>query len=133
VLESPPDITEGVAEKWSMSGKPVGDVPETVTTVVAVALPAAFEAVRRYVVVELGDTVVLPVVAKEPKPWSIVTVVAFEISQTSVAEPPEAMLGGDAVNELMTGTAPPGEGAPDTTTCTVTETVLPAALDAVSS
>lgn len=47
-----------------------------------------------YVVVEAGVTVVEPVVATEPMSGSILTVLAFVVSQDSVADPPVAIFEG---------------------------------------
>jgi hypothetical protein len=58
------------------------------------------------------------------------TDVASDTLQLSVAEPPAEMVDGAALKELTTGPVV-GEGVPDTTTWTVTDVVLPAALAAV--
>jgi hypothetical protein len=112
-----------------MTGRP--GALETVTTAVAVALPDALVAVSTYVVVVDGETVVLPELVRLPNPWSMVTDVAFDTLQLRVDEPPAEMVAGAALKELIVGT-PAGEGVPDTTTCTVTDAVLPAALVATS-
>jgi len=112
-----------------MTGKP--GALETVTTAVAVALPDALVAVSTYVVVADGETIVLPEEGRLPSPWSMDTDVASNTLQPRVDEPPAEMVGGAALKKSTTGT-PDGEGDPDTTTFTVTDAVLPAALVATS-
>ena len=107
-------------------------VLDTVTIVVAVVLPDALVDVSRYVVVAVGETIVLPEEATLPTPWSMDTDVAFDTTQLRVAEPPGEMVDGLEPKEFTTGASPDGTGAPDTTTCTVTDAVFPAALDATS-
>ena len=58
----------------------------TVIVIVRVADPAEFVAVSVYVVVTVGVTVVEPETGSDPMPLSIVTEVAFVVSQISVED-----------------------------------------------
>src|ERR1700722_13188270 len=75
----------------------------TFTVADAFALPPGPFAVRRYVVVLLGNTVRLPLVCTVPNAGSIDTVVAPVTDQRSVADCPRSIEDGSAVNCAMTG------------------------------
>ncbi len=71
---------------------------------VRVTVFAPHRAVRVYVVVAAGDTVVLPGVATPPIPWSISTESALVTApQLNVLVPPAVMDVGDAANDEMLG------------------------------
>jgi hypothetical protein len=81
-----------------------GGALSILTVVVAVEVPFAFVAVRVYVVVEVGLTVVDPVrVEVEKAPGVIATELAFEMFQERIEEEPESISTGDAVNEDTIG------------------------------
>jgi hypothetical protein len=83
----------------------LGGAVYTVTVVVAAVDPFAFVAVKVYVIVEVGFTVVEPAsVDVEKEPGVMATELAFERFQESVLVPAEATLFGDAVKEVMIGT-----------------------------
>lgn len=76
----------------------------TVTWAVAVFEPAAFVAVRVYVVVAAGLTAVEPLADAEVKvPGVMAMLVAPVVVQPSVLDPPELMLAGLAVKALISG------------------------------
>jgi hypothetical protein len=56
-------------------------------------------------VVELGETDVDPDAPTEPMPLFMETLVAFDVAQLSVEEPPAPMLEGIALNDVITGAA----------------------------
>lgn len=79
----------------------------TVTVTVDVLEPAALVAVRVYVVVADGLTLVDPLADDEVKvPGVIETVVAPAVDQLRVLLVPELTVVGSAVNAVMVGTAP---------------------------
>jgi hypothetical protein len=131
-LVSPGCILGGLNAKYTMTGGPDGAAVETLTTVVAVVLPSALVAVSIYAVVAVGETVAFAVAATLPSPWLRDTNVASCTIQLNTADWPGDMVDGLALKELITGALADGEGAPDTTTCTVATSVLPAAFDATS-
>jgi hypothetical protein len=82
----------------------VGAVESTVTVVAAVLVPFAFVAVRVYVIVDVGFTVVdamSVLVLKEP--GVMATELAFVMFQESVLVPAEATIDEEAVKEKMSG------------------------------
>ena len=84
----------------------VGGGVLTVTVAVRVTDPALFVAVRVYVVVDAGETVVEPVVAEEVnEPGVIEICVAPVIAQLRVLFPPDAMDVGLAANDEIDGCA----------------------------
>lgn len=84
----------------------VGAMESMVTLVVAVVVPFAFVAVRVYVVVLVGFTVVEAIrVLVEKLPGVMATEEAFEIFHKSVEEAPDRMKDGEAENDEMPGGA----------------------------
>jgi hypothetical protein len=65
--------------------------------------PAALLAVSIYMVVTVGETVVEPLKATLPTPWSINTLLAPLTDHERVQTPPASMIAGLAVNVLTTG------------------------------
>jgi hypothetical protein len=61
----------------------------TVRLATLVILPPVPVAVRIYVVVIVGLTVLVPLIATEPIPWLIETVVALLVTHVNVAKAPE--------------------------------------------
>jgi len=105
VLEPPATMFAGEAVSVA-----VGAGACTVTVAVAVAgLPFGPAAVSVYCVVVVGDTVVDPDTATVPTPLSIVTVVAFEVDQLSMAWLPAVMVAGETVRVAL-ATAGGSEG-----------------------
>ena len=85
--------------------------PETITCVVAVALPAEFMAVSVYTVFVCGVTALVPLTATLPMPLSMLTLVAPFMLQLRVELSPGCIVGGLALNELITGTCAAGVAA----------------------
>lgn len=109
----PGEMNGGLATKVTTCGIPI---PATVTVTGAVTdLPSALLAVRVYVVVADGDTVVLPFKVTGPTPLML-TVVAPLVVQLKVDWPPCAMVSGLASNLRICG-------VPVTTGTAVTVTV----------
>jgi len=78
----------------------------TLTGTDCVALPALLLAVNVYVVLELGDTDVVPAAANPlPTPWSICTLVALVTFQIIVVDSPSVISVSLAENATMVGTA----------------------------
>ena len=93
-----------------MEGVPgtVGGVASTVTVVVAVEVPLPFVAVKVYVMVEVGFTVIEPTsVEVENEPGEMATEDAFVILKESVEVPAEATMEEEAEKEEMIGTTTP--------------------------
>jgi hypothetical protein len=111
--EAPAVILPGDALNELISGMPVDEVsgdgaaldpvPETITCVETVVLPAALEAVSTKTVVADGTTARVPLTATFPIPLSRLTLLAPVTVQLSVALPPGSMLAGLASNEVITG------------------------------
>ena len=79
-------------------------VDVSVTIAEAVTDPAALVAVRTYVVVVSGLTFTVPLAEVDARfPGAMLSVVAPEVVQLSVLIPPNEMLVGLAVNELIVG------------------------------
>jgi hypothetical protein len=79
--------------------------PATATVTDAVAVPALFEAVKRYVVVCAGETDREETGVTSPTPLSMLSADAPETVQDSVADCPLLILVGAAVNDVMVGPA----------------------------
>jgi hypothetical protein len=79
------------------------------TVVVAVADPVEFVAVSIYVVVVIGLTD-LEVPVTVPIPWFIDKDVALDTFQLKVEEDPELIFDGEAVNDVIVGSAEGGGG-----------------------
>lgn len=75
----------------------------TITNAVAVMLAVLLLAVKVYKVVIFGDTILVPLRATLPIPWSIVAAAAFETCQVRVDICPWAIFPGLAENKAMTG------------------------------
>ena len=89
VRKAVPEV--GLALKLATGGGTI------VTTTDLVVTPPSPVAVKMYVVVAVGFTVMLPVVGKEPPgPGAIMTVVAFVVAQSSTAAPPLDVVSGVA-------------------------------------
>jgi hypothetical protein len=73
----------------------------TVTVAVLVNVPPGPTAVSVYVVVDVGLTEVDPESGCDPTPWSMVTVVALVVVQTSDELWPEPIVLGVAENEIV--------------------------------
>ena len=69
----------------------------------AFVLPEELEAVKIYVVLTVGAIALVPLTATFPIPLSRLTLVAPVTLQLSVDVSPDAMDGGLALNELITG------------------------------
>src|SRR5258708_4458979 len=93
-------MLSGLASKRMICAVVCGPAP-TVTVVVAVTLPDGPTAVKVYVVVAVGVTVVEPVAATLPIPLLIETLVAPCTIQVSVELWPAAMLLGVASKRTM--------------------------------
>jgi hypothetical protein len=80
----------------------------TFTVAWAVDVPFPFVAVRVYVVVEVGFTVVDPtrVLVEKPPSGDMATELAFVMFQESVEVPAEATMPGEAAKEEMEGREP---------------------------
>jgi len=108
-------IPSGVTVKYRTVGGPGGgmisvvEVPATVTVTFAELVPAALIAVSVYVVVIAGITVLVPFVATDPTPRSIITAVAPETFQLRTTCPPSLTDTGLAVNKVIAGK--PGDPA----------------------
>ena len=90
----------------------VGVVVSTVTVAVCVLVPFAFVAVRVYVVVEVGFTVVDPMrVEVEKLPGVITREVALPTLQESVLVPAERTIVGEAIKEEIVGVLLPALNA----------------------
>jgi hypothetical protein len=102
-----------------------------VTVAVMVLVPFAFVAVRVYVVVEVGFTLVDPTrVEVEKLPGVIASEVALPTFQESVDVPAEATIVGEAVKEVMVGVLFPALNAIIPTVILVPPTsVIVAAVD----
>lgn len=94
------DITVGIPV---VAGGGVALVPETNTCVVAFVLPEELEAVKVYIVFDVGATALVPLTATFPIPLSRLTLVAPVTLQLSVELPPDSTVGGVALNETTTG------------------------------
>jgi hypothetical protein len=70
----------------------------TITDTVLMAEPDALDADNLYVVEVAGVTVLVPVRATVPTPWSTATLVALVTVQVSVAVPPAVIVAGLMVN-----------------------------------
>jgi len=111
VDEAPAVILFGAAPNEVIDGIPVAAggvdggvlVPEIMTSVEAVELPAEFEAVRVYTVVAAGATALVPLTATFPIPLSRLTLVAPVTLQLSVEPLPDVIDAGLALNEATTG------------------------------
>lgn len=76
----------------------------TVTVTLPDTLPDTLLAVSIYVVVTVGDTEYVPLIAlTAPTPWSIIADVAPEMFQLNVELPPSVIVAGLAVYEFITG------------------------------
>jgi hypothetical protein len=97
----PAAMTVGEAVKLST----VGTAPPTVTVTAAETevTPSAPVAVRVYVVVADGETLVLPFADTVPTPLLIVTVEAPVVVQDKSEVPPLLMLVGDAAKRTIAG------------------------------
>jgi hypothetical protein len=95
----------------------------TVTAAVAVVDPTLLVAVSVYVVVAAGDTLRVPLVATDPMPWLMLTVVALVVVHVSVDAPPAVIEAGAALSVAE------GTGLTVTVAVAVTE---PAAFVAVN-
>jgi hypothetical protein len=107
----------------------------TITWVFATLLPLELVAVSKYVVELPGDTDLDPLVATSPIPGWMFTEVALATLQFKVDEAPDVMLLGDALNNVIVGTAVAAGGVagvlvPETSTCVVA-LLLPEELEAV--
>jgi hypothetical protein len=102
---------------------------------VATFLPEPLIAIRIYVVLDAGDTEILPEESTVPIPGSMVTEVAFDTFQLRVVELPADILGGLAIKELITGRLEDGgcvvDGDVPETTILVVAVILPALFVAV--
>jgi hypothetical protein len=78
-------------------------------------------------VVEVGETVLLPLAGTVPIPLSILTEVAPSMLQLKVAELPVVIVDGLTLKELITG-----EPAIDIATCVIAVTLVPSKPVAVS-
>src|SRR5512147_1830069 len=88
----------------STTGKPPNEPPTiTVTTAVALTLPAALLAVSRYVVVVDGATCLLVRPVTSPTPLSIPRLVAPVTDQVSVVTCPVPMAEGEAAKLSIVG------------------------------
>jgi hypothetical protein len=130
VEDCPWSMVAGDAENKAMIGTPgPGGLPPvfTVTVVCEVTEPAELVAVRMYVVVAAGDTLVVPAAATVPMEL-IDTEVAPVTLQLRAELPPVLMVAGEAAKKATIGT--PAAGFTVTVTCAV---VVPMALIAVST
>ena len=108
-LLEPGVMSAGLAVKVLMAGLLCAAV--TVTVCVEVTDPAAFVAVRVYVVVAAGLMLAEPLAAVEVKvPGVMAMLVAPETDQLSLLLDPEAMLAGFAMKEAICGAVPCGAG-----------------------
>ena len=105
--------TDHERERVEVEGLPTVKLPGAVgavatwTVVVAVEVPFAFVAVRVYMTVEVGFTVIEPTrVEVEKEPGVITTELAFETFQVRVEVPRDATIVGEAVKEEMPGWTP---------------------------
>jgi hypothetical protein len=110
VDEPPDEMLLGLAPNELITGMPALDggllgvlVPEIITCVVAVVLPAELEAVSVYNVFVEGTTALVPLTATFPIPLSRLTLVAPVTLQLRVDALPEGMLLGSALKEFITG------------------------------
>jgi hypothetical protein len=132
VVDSPGDITEGVAPNALIVGKPPGaGLPVTVIVTEELVLPAALLAVSVKVVVLPG------VITPEPDTGLTLPItgdidaeVAFEMFQLNVEPSPAPMVVGEAVNEFITGD-PDGVVEPPSTWTFTLAVVVPYWLVAV--
>ena len=92
-------VTDGAG----LAGEQVPPEEPTVTVALAVDDPPGPVAVSVYVVVDDGDTAMLPEVGCDPMPLSIVTEVALLVLQFNVELCPAVMLAGLA-EKLIVGT-----------------------------
>ena len=107
VEDDPDEIEVGLAERLTVGAA------TTVTVTDRVTVPPAPTAVSVYVVVEVGLTVVEPVVPNPLPTPEIVIVLALETFHDRVTEAPEEIDVGLAVNELIVGGVelPPSDAA----------------------
>jgi hypothetical protein len=104
VVACPGWMLIGLAEMVTVGG---GWIAVTVTVALAVTVPPIPMAVKVYVVVPVGDTLMEPVGGTLPIPWSIAQLSALEASQVSVADSPARIVIGDA-EKLTVGGADVG-------------------------
>src|SRR5512140_2439896 len=97
---------------WPAVGAAMSGMPRaspgggrTLTVTVAVTLPAAFVALRTYVVVALTETSRVPERARAPPRPEMETLVAPEVVHARVEAPAEERTAGVAVKEVICGRA----------------------------
>ena len=110
----------GLASKLAVGRGTIVTITDFVVT------PPGPVAVKVYVVVAVGFTVMLPVVGKEPPgPGAIMTVVAFVVAQSSTAAPPLDVMSGVAEKLVMIGSV---DGVTETVTWRVAVPPVPVAV-----